>query len=89
MSTSFSSVPEVKPFFGYVETTLDALQLVYAAYRGVIQPITRRLTHAERKSMIKSGHMFVVEIQMNGITRWTDGLLWSLSRISGNFLVRE
>jgi hypothetical protein len=77
----------VKPFIGYVETTLHALRLIYAARQGVIPRITRRLNDAERKSMIKSGAVFVFGVEESGIKRWTDGLLWSPSRIVGNFLV--
>jgi Gti1/Pac2 family transcription factor len=79
----------VKPFIGYVETTLHALRLIYAARQGVIPRITRRLNDAERKSMIKSGAVFVFGVEESGIKRWTDGLLWSPSRIVGNFLVRK
>ncbi|GLB44814.1 putative gti1/Pac2 family protein [Lyophyllum shimeji] len=37
--------------------------------------------------MIKSGAVFVFSVEESGIKRWTDGLLWSPSRIVGNFLV--
>jgi len=82
-----ASSPEVKPFIGYVETTLHALRLIYAARQGVIPRITRRLNDAERKTMIKPGAVFVFGVEESGIKRWTDGLLWSPSRIVGNFLV--
>jgi Gti1/Pac2 family transcription factor len=83
------SSSDVKPFVGYVETTLHALRLIYAARQGVIPRITRRLNDAERKSMIQSGAVFVFGVEESGIKRWTDGLLWSPSRIVGNFLVRS
>ncbi|KIY43806.1 hypothetical protein FISHEDRAFT_52585, partial [Fistulina hepatica ATCC 64428] len=72
---------------GYVETTGQALRLIYAARQGVIPRITRRLTDNERRKMIKSGAVFVFSVEESGIKRWTDGLLWSPSRIVGNFLV--
>ncbi|KAF8071572.1 Gti1/Pac2 family-domain-containing protein [Lyophyllum atratum] len=82
-----SSNPDVPPFTGYVETTLHALRLIHAARQGVIPRITRRLNDSERRSMIKTGAVFVFSVEESGIKRWTDGLLWSPSRIVGNFLV--
>ena len=37
--------------------------------------------------MIKSGAVFVFSVAESGIKRWTDGMLWSPSRIQWNFLV--
>lgn len=82
-----SSNPDVPPFTGYVETTVNALRLIHAARQGVIPRITRRLNDSERRTMIKSGAVFVFSVEESGIKRWTDGLLWSPSRIVGNFLV--
>ncbi|TFK27835.1 hypothetical protein FA15DRAFT_635178 [Coprinopsis marcescibilis] len=82
-----TSNPDVPPFVGYVETTVNALRLIHAARQGVIPRITRRLNDTERRSMIKSGSVFVFSVEESGIKRWTDGLLWSPSRIVGNFLV--
>ncbi|KAJ7760627.1 Gti1/Pac2 family-domain-containing protein [Mycena maculata] len=66
---------------------MNALRLIHAARQGVIPRITRRLNDAERRTMIKSGAVFVFSVEESGIKRWTDGLLWSPSRIVGNFLV--
>ncbi|KAF5378982.1 hypothetical protein D9757_009117 [Collybiopsis confluens] len=85
--TSNSSSPDVPPFHGYVETTVNALRLIHAARQGVIPRITRRLNDTERRSMIRSGAVFIFSVEESGIRRWTDGLLWSPSRIVGNFLV--
>ncbi|KAF8193385.1 Gti1/Pac2 family-domain-containing protein [Pholiota molesta] len=82
-----ASNPDVPPFTGYVETTVNALRLIHAARQGVIPRITRRLNDSERRTMIKSGAVFVFSVEESGIKRWTDGLLWSPSRIVGNFLV--
>lgn len=82
-----TSNPDVPPFIGYVETTVNALRLIHAARQGVIPRITRRLNDSERRTMIKSGAVFVFCVQESQIKRWTDGLLWSPSRIVGNFLV--
>ncbi|KAJ3743933.1 Gti1/Pac2 family-domain-containing protein [Lentinula detonsa] len=84
---SNSCSPDVPPFHGYVETTVNALRLIHAARQGVIPRITRRLNDTERRSMIKSGAVFIFSVEESGIKRWTDGLLWSPSRIVGNFLV--
>ncbi|KAJ7932035.1 Gti1/Pac2 family-domain-containing protein [Mycena leptocephala] len=60
---------------------MNALRLIHAARQGVIPRITRRLNDAERRTMIKSGAVFVFSVEESGIKRWTDGLLWSPSRI--------
>ncbi|KAK0494052.1 Gti1/Pac2 family-domain-containing protein [Armillaria luteobubalina] len=85
--TTTNSSSDVEPFYGYVETTVNALRLIHAARQGVIPRITRRLNDSERRDMIKSGSVFVFSVEESGIKRWTDGLLWSPSRIVGNFLV--
>ncbi|KAJ7850721.1 Gti1/Pac2 family-domain-containing protein [Mycena leptocephala] len=83
-----SSQPtDISPFYGAVETTLHALRIIQAARQNVIPRITRRLNDAERRTMIKSGAIFVFSLEESGIKRWTDGLLWSPSRIVDNFLV--
>ena len=63
----------IRPFSGYVETTADALRLIQAARCGLIPRITRRLNELERRSMIKSGAVFVFSVDESGIKRWTDG----------------
>jgi hypothetical protein len=74
------------PFKGYIETTFDSLLVFEAARRGMIPRVTRRLIERER-GMVQSGAVFVFDEQESGIKRWTDGLVWSPSRILGNFLV--
>jgi hypothetical protein len=76
------------PYRGHIETTLDALLIFEAAKRGMVPRITRRLTERER-SMIVSGACFVFDENESGIKRWTDGYVWSPSRILGNFLVSQ
>lgn len=68
-------------------TTHDALLIFEAVRRGIMPKITRRLREDERK-LIRSGTVFVFDERESGIKRWTDGLLWSPSRILWNFLVR-
>ncbi|KIY69984.1 hypothetical protein CYLTODRAFT_348486 [Cylindrobasidium torrendii FP15055 ss-10] len=85
-SSSLSAAPSPEAFHGYVDTTLQALHLVYAAHKGIIPRITRRLNETERRTMIRSGATFVFSVDESGIKRWTDGMVWSPSRIVGNFL---
>ncbi|WVQ93914.1 hypothetical protein IAU59_000992 [Kwoniella sp. CBS 9459] len=74
------------PFRGYIESTWDALLVFEAARRGMIPRVTRRLIERER-GMVQSGAVFVFDEHESGIKRWTDGLVWSPSRILNNFLV--
>ncbi|KAJ6539774.1 Gti1/Pac2 family-domain-containing protein [Mycena vulgaris] len=83
---SSSHPTDIPPFYGAVETTMNALRLVHAARQGVIPRIICRLNDAERRTMIKSGAVVVSSVEESGIQRWTDGLLRSQSRIVGNFL---
>ncbi|KAJ7850731.1 Gti1/Pac2 family-domain-containing protein, partial [Mycena leptocephala] len=78
---------DIPTLYFIVETTMDALRIIEAARQGVILRIIRRLNDAERRTMIKSGAVFVFSVEESGIKRWTDGLLWSRSRIVGNYLV--
>ncbi|CAE6353283.1 Transcriptional regulator MIT1 OS=Saccharomyces cerevisiae (strain ATCC 204508 / S288c) GN=MIT1 PE=1 SV=1 [Rhizoctonia solani AG-1 IB] len=94
MSPSSTSSPPSRPepvwteppCSWFIETTEDALLILEAARRGLIPRVTRRLVDRERR-MITSGSVFVFDEDESGIKRWTDGLLWSPSRILGNFLL--
>lgn len=48
--------------------------------------IPRRLLDSERAAMIRPGNVFVWDESETGIRRWTDGKLWSASRVHGAFL---
>lgn len=87
LSTS-PEYPAAEPFVGAVDNTVEAFHLVYASCLGVIPRILRRLNDAERKQLVVSGAVFVFSVQESQIKRWTDGKVWSPSRIDGNFLVR-
>ena len=39
------------------------------------------------RGLVQSGSVFVFDEHESGIKRWTDGLIWSPSRILGNFLI--
>jgi hypothetical protein len=85
--SSSSFYPNAQPYYGLVENTIQALRLVHAVRLGVVPRIIRRLNDAERKEKIISGAVFVFCVEESGIRRWTDGRVWSPSRIDGNFLV--
>ena len=83
-----ATFPDAQPFVGVVENTISALRLVRAAKLGLIPRIVRRLNDSERQQLIVPGAVLVFSVEESGIRRWTDGRLWSPSRIVGNFLVR-
>ncbi|KAK4510975.1 metalloprotease [Mucor velutinosus] len=80
------NVPVTETFYGYIETTRDSLLLFEACKRGLLPRITRRLQDKER-ILIRSGTIFCFDEHESGIKRWTDGFVWSPSRIMGNFLI--
>ncbi|KAL1916414.1 uncharacterized protein VTP21DRAFT_5605 [Calcarisporiella thermophila] len=73
-------------FHGYIETTHDTLLIYEACHRQMLPRVTRRLQEKER-AVIRSGSVFVFDERESGIKRWTDGRVWSPSRILGNFLI--
>ncbi|ORX60314.1 hypothetical protein DM01DRAFT_1300040 [Hesseltinella vesiculosa] len=79
-------MPVVETYFGYIETTKDSLLVFEACRQGVLPRVQRRLQDQERH-LIKSGAVFCFDGKESGIKRWTDGLVWSPSRILGNFLI--
>ncbi|KAK7025143.1 Gti1/Pac2 family-domain-containing protein [Favolaschia claudopus] len=79
----------IPSFYGIIETTLDALRLIYATQRGAVPSVNRCLNDVERRTMIKSGAIFVYRAQETAASSWTDGLLWSLPRRKGDFLLYE
>ncbi|KAJ2848808.1 Global transcription regulator sge1, partial [Coemansia erecta] len=68
-----------------VESTRDALIVFEACRQGVLPRIKRRLNDAE-KQLIGDGTVIVFDEREAGMKRWTDGKLWTPSRILGNFL---
>ena len=76
----------VETFYGLIESTMDALRIVELCRQGKLGRVSRRLHDKERK-LIRSGSVFVFDELESGIKRWTDGRIWSPSRILGNFLI--
>lgn len=73
-------------YYGYVETVEDAVMIVEACRFGRLMRVKRRLLEKERQG-IRSGSVFVFVERESGIRRWTDGKVWSPSRICGEFLI--
>ena len=72
-------------FYGTVETVEDAILVVEACRRGLLPRVARRLGDRDR-ALIRPGSIFVFVERESGIKRWTDGKIWSPSRITGDFL---
>lgn len=85
-NTSKRTAPVAETFHGYIETTRDSLLLFEACKRDMLPRIKRRLQDKERH-LIRSGTIFCFDEKESGVKRWTDGLVWSPSRILGNFLI--
>ncbi|KAI9188259.1 Gluconate transport-inducing protein [Blastocladiella emersonii ATCC 22665] len=73
-------------FHGRVTTFQDALLVLEGCRRGLLTMVTRRLSDAER-AQIRCGDVFVFDEEVSGIRRWSDGRLWSSSRMRGCFLL--
>ncbi|KAF7338072.1 cAMP-independent regulatory protein pac2 [Mycena venus] len=67
----------------HVRNAHDAHVVFEATRQGFLRPITRRLDENERATLIQSGAVFVWEESDHapGLKRWTDGRLWSQSRM--------
>ncbi|GAV48983.1 hypothetical protein ZYGR_0N03880 [Zygosaccharomyces rouxii] len=74
-------------FKGYIEDENDVLLVLQATLDGKLKHIPRRPYEVERRYLIVSGSIFVFIEEISGIKRWTDGVSWSPSRISGKFLM--
>ncbi|CAI2173437.1 8226_t:CDS:2 [Funneliformis geosporum] len=77
----------METYHGRIETLNDALIIfVEACQQGILQRTTRRLLEKEREELC-GGNVYVFDETESGIKRWTDGRLWSPSRIIKDFLV--
>ena len=86
LKSDFISLSKIETFYGMVETSADALRIFQLCREGRLGRVRRRLHDHERKQ-IRSGSVFVFNETESGIKRWTDGRLWSPSRIFGDFLI--
>ena len=76
-------------FYGWIDSTWDALLILEAARKGIVPRVTRRFHDLEKRNMIRSGAVIVFTEEESGIKRWTDPYVWSASRMLGNFMVCE
>ncbi|KAF2750447.1 hypothetical protein M011DRAFT_243154 [Sporormia fimetaria CBS 119925] len=80
--------PAFRPtWFGYLDTTKDAMTVIEAALQGRLSHISRRPHDKERAEMLSSGTVLVYEENASGIKRWTDAVHWSPSRVMNNYLI--
>ncbi|RPD56291.1 hypothetical protein L226DRAFT_469157 [Lentinus tigrinus ALCF2SS1-7] len=88
-STTTTPTTPTKPEIlrGWVKTTRDAMLVFEATRVGIVPRVTRRFHELEKRSIIRSGAIFVFTEEESGIKRWTDPYLWSASRMQGNFLM--
>ncbi|KAG8856035.1 hypothetical protein FRB96_006602 [Tulasnella sp. 330] len=75
----------------HIQTAEEAHRLFECVRTGIFRPVIRRLNDAERAMYIRSGSVFVWEEteEAIGLRRWTDGLMWSASRMREPFLFYE
>ncbi|KAG8743891.1 hypothetical protein FRC10_011181 [Ceratobasidium sp. 414] len=75
----------------HVRDARDAQIMFEACRLGILKPVSRRLNDSERAMFIKSGSVFVWHEADDdiGLKRWTDGLMWSCSRMREPFLFYE
>ncbi|KAI0302203.1 Gti1/Pac2 family-domain-containing protein [Russula brevipes] len=72
----------------HVRDAHDAHTVFEAVRQGFLRPVTRRLNEVERSMYITSGAIFVWEESDDdlGLKRWTDGRVWSQSRMREPYL---
>ncbi|KAI0306415.1 Gti1/Pac2 family-domain-containing protein [Multifurca ochricompacta] len=72
----------------HVRDAHDAHIVFEAVRQGLLRPVTRRLNEVERSMYITSGAIFVWEESDDdlGLKRWTDGRVWSQSRMREPYL---
>ncbi|KAG0419987.1 Global transcription regulator sge1 [Dictyocoela roeselum] len=71
---------------GYINSYTEAALFMHAVRMNLIRPVEQRLTDEERNN-IDSGSIFCFIEKEGGIKRWTDGRIWSPSKILGHFLL--
>ncbi|KAA1469345.1 hypothetical protein DENSPDRAFT_772994 [Dentipellis sp. KUC8613] len=72
----------------HVRDVRDAHTVFEAVRQGILRPVERRLNEVERSMFIRSGAIFVWEESEDdlGLKRWTDGRVWSQSRMREPYL---
>lgn len=78
----------MKKITGYINNYEEAVLMVHAIRLRSLPHVTQRLTNDEREG-IESGSIFCFVENADGMKRWTDGRIWSPSKICGEFLVYQ
>ena len=73
-------------FKGYIKTLEDAMIVINKVEKNLL-PLTMERISKSNGKLIESGNCYVWSSEKTSISRWTDGLYWSASRIHGHFLV--
>ncbi|KAH9386391.1 Gti1/Pac2 family transcription factor [Nematocida major] len=81
-----SSRQEKECIFGVVNNEEECAKIIDMCRLGALSRVKSRLSDAER-DLIRPGSIFVYEEAESRIFRWTDGKLWSSSKIYGRCLV--
>ncbi|EIJ88731.1 Gti1/Pac2 family transcription factor [Nematocida parisii] len=72
--------------FGAIMNEEECIKIIDMSRVGALPMIKCRLSDAERDS-IRPGSIYVYEEEESGISRWTDGKIWSTSKINGRCLL--
>lgn len=83
-----TNLNQVVTYRGKIKSLYDALLIIESCRLQIFPIITRRLTGIERTKFIRPNTIFVWNETQCGMKRWTDGKLWSASKVyNGNFLI--
>ena len=71
---------------GYIHSYKDAELIVHSVRLGLFKPTEKRLSKEERDSL-STGSIYCFVESEYGMKRWTDGRIWSPSKVFNEFLV--
>ncbi|KAI4290963.1 Gti1/Pac2 family transcription factor [Pancytospora philotis] len=78
----------MKKINGYINSYDEALLVVHAARLGALE-VTKERLNIDARERIESGNIFCFIENSSGMKRWTDGRIWSPSKICGEFLIYQ
>lgn len=78
----------MKKINGYINSYEEAVMVMHASRLGALDITTERL-NADDREKIESGNIFCFIENSAGMKRWTDGRIWSPSKICGEFLIYQ
>ena len=73
---------------GYIANYEEACLVIHAARFGAMKPTLERL-NTDQRDQIETGAIYFFVENGNGMKRWTDGRIWSPSKIYGEFLIYQ